>query len=63
MVLSTKMDSACVKIFQAVSVTNGSYIWWQDGDGDVSNSSAGVGFVVALLYSETRPFLDQVSPQ
>ena len=27
------------------------------------NSSAGVVFVVALLHSETRPFLDQVSPK
>ena len=57
------MDSACVQMFRAVPVTNGDGIWWHDGDGDVSNSSAGVGFVVALLYSETRPFLDQVSPQ
>ena len=27
------------------------------------NSSAGVGFVVALLHSEARPFLAQVSPK
>jgi len=27
------------------------------------NRSAGVGFVVALLHSESRPFLDQVSPK
>ena len=29
MVLSTKMDSACVQMFRAVLVTNGDGIWWQ----------------------------------
>jgi len=36
------------------------YVGWALVSG---NSSAGVGFVVALLHSETRPFLDQVSPK
>jgi len=38
MVLSTKIDSACVQMFRAVSGTNGDGIWWHDGDGDVSNT-------------------------
>jgi len=36
LVLSTKIEAACVQIFRTVSGTNGDGIWWHDGDGDVS---------------------------
>jgi len=38
MFLSTKVDTACVQMFRAISGTNGDGIWWHDGDGVVSNT-------------------------
>jgi len=32
------MDSACVQMFRAVSITNDDGIWWHNGDGDVSST-------------------------